>query len=110
MEAEVEEKGDVVVVRVQGRFDAATAPQIEKQVNSIIDTGHFKLIFNFENVDYLSSAGMRLLLSVSKKLDKLEGKVVACNMNDEVLEVIKIAGFNQILEIYPSEEESFKHV
>ena len=110
MEAVVEEKGDVIVVRVQGRLDAASSPQLEKQINSIIDTGHFKMILNFENVDYLSSAGMRLMLSVSKRLNKLEGKVIACNLNEEVMEVIKMAGFNQVLEIYPSEEESFKHI
>ncbi len=50
------------------------------------------------------------MLSVSKKLKNLEGKMVACSLNDEVMEVIKMAGFNQVLEIYPSEEESFAHL
>lgn len=110
METEVEEKGDVVVMRVRGRLDAASSPQLEKKINSIIDAGHFKLVLNFEGVDYLSSAGMRLMLSVSKKLKHLEGKVVACNLSDEVLEVIKMAGFHQVLELYPLEEECFKHL
>ena len=110
MEAEVEEKGDVVVVRVNGRLDAASSPQLEKKINSIIDSGHFKLILNFSGVEYLSSSGMRLMLSVSKKLKHLEGKVVACSLNDEVMEVIKMAGFHQILELYPTEEESFSHL
>jgi anti-anti-sigma factor len=110
MEAQVEEKGDVVVVRVNGRLDAASSPQLEKKINSIIDSGHFKLILNFSGVEYLSSAGMRLMLSVSKKLKHLEGKVVACSLNDEVMEVIKMAGFHQILELYPNEEESFSHL
>jgi anti-anti-sigma factor len=110
MEAQVEEKGDVVVVRVLGRLDAASSPQLEKKINSIIETGHFKLILNLSGVDYLSSAGMRLILSVSKKLKHLEGKVVACNLTDDVLDVIKMAGFHQVLEFYPSEEESFNHL
>lgn len=110
MEAHVEEKGDVVVVRVDGRLDAASSPQLEKQINSIIDAGHFKLLLNLGNVDYLSSAGMRLMLSVTKKLKHLEGKVVVCSMNDDVMEVIKMAGFTQVLEIYPTEEESFAHL
>ena len=50
------------------------------------------------------------MLSVSKKLKHLEGKVVACNLNDEVMEVIKMAGFHQVLELYPSEEEGFNHL
>lgn len=110
MEAQVEEKGDIVVVRVLGRLDAASSPQLEKKINSIIETGHFKLILNLGGVDYLSSAGMRLMLSVSKKLKHLEGKIVACNLNDEVLDVIKMAGFHQVLELYPTEEESFNHL
>ncbi len=110
MDAQVEEKGDVVVVRVEGRLDAASSPQLEKKINSIIESGHFKLIFNFAGVAYLSSAGMRLMLSVSKKLKNLEGKMVVCNLNEEVMDVIKMAGFNQVLEIYPSEEECFTHL
>ncbi|NGX61804.1 MAG: putative anti-sigma factor antagonist BtrV [Chlamydiae bacterium] len=110
MEAEVEEKGDVVVVRVKGRLDAASSPQLEKKIFSIIDAGHFKLVLNLAGVEYLSSAGMRLMLAVSKKLKHLEGKVVACGLNDEVMEMIKMAGFHQVLELYPSEEESFSHV
>lgn len=110
MEAEVEEKGDVVVIRVKGRLDAASSPQLEKKINSIIETGHFKLLLNMADVDYLSSAGMRLMLSISKKLKHLEGKVVACNLNEDVMEVIKMAGFHQVLELYPSEEEGFNHL
>ena len=110
MEATVEEKGDVVVIRVKGRLDAASSPQLEKKINSIIDTGHFKLLLNMADVDYLSSAGMRLMLSVSKKLKQLEGKVIACSLNDDVVEVIKMAGFQQVLEIYPSEEEGLNHL
>jgi anti-sigma B factor antagonist/stage II sporulation protein AA (anti-sigma F factor antagonist) len=110
MEAQVEEKGDVVVIRVQGRLDAASSPQLEKKVNSIIDSGHFKLILNFAGVEYLSSAGMRLMLSVSKKLKHLEGKVVACNLSEDVMDVIKMAGFHQVLELYPTEEESLNHM
>jgi anti-anti-sigma factor len=110
MEAQVEEKGDIIVVRVQGRLDAASSPQLEKKLNSIVESGHFKLILNLGGVDYLSSAGMRLMLSVSKKLKHLEGKVVACSLNEDVMDVIKMAGFHQVLELYPTEEESFNHI
>jgi anti-anti-sigma factor len=110
MEAQVEEKGEVVVVHVKGRLDAASSPQLEKKINAIIESGHFKLLLNMAGVDYLSSAGMRLMLSVSKKLKHLEGKVVASNLSDDVMEVIKMAGFHQILELYPSEEEGINHL
>jgi anti-anti-sigma factor len=110
MDMKIEQKGDVVVVRLQGRLDAASAPQVEQKLLGIINEGHFKLILNLAGVDYLSSAGMRLMLSISKKLRSLEGKVVACSLNDEVMEVIKMAGFHQILEFYPNEEQSLTHL
>ncbi len=110
METQVEEKGDVIVMRLKGRLDAASSPQLEKQIGGIIDTGHFKLVLDFSGVEYLSSSGMRLMLSVSKKLKNLEGKLVACNMHEDVMDVIKMTGFQQVLEIYPSEEECFVHL
>ena|ERR1700722_5058911 len=110
MEAQIEEKGGVIVVRVLGRLDAASSPQLEKKINSIIESGHFKLIMNLAGVDYLSSAGMRLMLSISKKLKNLEGKVVACSLSEDVMDVIKMAGFHQVLELYSTEEESFNHL
>lgn len=110
MEVLVEEKGEVIVVKIEGRVDAATSPQLEKKLNSIIDSGYFKLILNFADVDYLSSAGMRLMLAITKKLKSLEGKLVACNMNEEIMEIIKMAGFQNVIEIYPTEEESMTHL
>lgn len=109
METQVEEKEDVLVMRLQGRLDAASSPQLEKQIASIIDSGHFKLLLNFSDVDYLSSAGMRLMLFASKKLKSVEGKLIACEFNEEVMNVVKMAGFNRVLEIYPTEEDSFSH-
>lgn len=110
MDVVVEEKGEVIILRVKGRLDAASSPQLEKKINSIIDGGHFKMVLNFSDVEYLSSAGMRLLLAISKKLQNLEGKVVACSLHDEVMDVIKMAGFNQVIEFYPDEAESLAHL
>lgn len=110
MEVSLEERGEVVIVRVKGRLDAASSPQLQAAIDSVVDGGHFKILLNFQEVDYLSSAGMRLMLAVSKKLSSLEGKVVACSLHDDVMEVIKMAGFNQVIEFYPSESESLAHL
>lgn len=110
MEVSVEEKNEVVVVRPEGRLDAASAPQLEQQLQSIIEQGHFKIVLNLAGVEYLSSAGMRLMLSISKKLKNLEGKIAICSLSDEVMEVVKMAGFHQVLAFYPNEEESLTHL
>jgi len=110
METQVEQKGDVVVVRVEGRLDAASSPQLEQKIMAIIDQGHFKIVLNLQGVEYLSSAGMRLMLSVSKKLKHLEGKLVVCNLGDDVMQIIRMAGFHQVLDFYPNEEVSLTHL
>jgi anti-anti-sigma factor len=110
MDVSLEERGEIVIIRVKGRLDAASSPQLQAAINTVIDGGHFKILLNFSDVDYLSSAGMRLLLAVSKKLGSLEGKVVACNLSDDVMEVIKMAGFDKVIEFYPNEAESLAHL
>ncbi len=97
---------DVLVLRVDGRLDAASAPLLERKVNTVIEGGQARLVLNFERVTYLSSAGMRLLLAVSKKLSALQGRMVVASVNDEVMEVLKMAGFDQLLEFAHTESEA----
>lgn len=107
MDISSEQHGDIVVLRASGRVDAVAAPQLEAKIQSFIDAGHKRLLLNFSNVDYLSSAGMRLFLSVTKKLEALgEGRLVICSLSEEVMEVIKMAGFHQILHLAGTEEQA----
>ena len=104
-----EEKGDILILRLKGRLDATSSPLLEKKVNAFIDVGRWNLLFNFEKVEYLSSAGMRLLLSTTKKLSgKEKGKLMVCSIVDNVYEVIKMAGFDNILACVESEEEALQ--
>ena len=109
VEMEEEKKGDILILRVGGRLDAVSSPQLEKKVMASIDAGdNSQVLMNFEKVEYLSSAGMRLLLSTTKKMKSKNGKFVLSNIADGVMEVIKMAGFDHILNIRASEEEALK--
>jgi anti-anti-sigma factor len=100
-----EQKDGVLILRVTGRLDAGSSPQLEKRVMASIDDGNYaNVLMNFENVDYLSSAGMRLLLSTTKKLKSKEGKFVISCVCDGVMEVIKMAGFDHILNICDNDD------
>ena|ERR1700733_10331748 len=103
-----EQEGEVLVLRIEGRLDAASSPLLEKKVNTFVDEGKLKILMNFDHVEYLSSAGMRLLLSVSKKLKSKSGKMIIAGINDEVMEVIRMAGFDHILSISPTEGDALK--
>lgn len=101
-----EDIGDISAIRVSGRIDAITAPQLEKRIHGLVDNGKRKILLDFFDVDYLSSAGMRLLLSTTKKLKSLGGKLVVCSVDEDVLEIIKMAGFHTILNIVSTEEKA----
>ena len=105
-----EENGDVVIIRVSGRLDATSSPILERQVMALIDAGKNLLVMNFANVEYLSSAGMRLLLAATKKLKSQDGKILITSVMDNVMEVIKMAGFDHILHLFDSEEDALKEI
>lgn len=98
-------KGDVLILKFFGRLDALTTPDLEKQVFHLIDRGQHKLLLDFTGVDYISSAGMRMLLSMTKKLKNVAGQMVLCSPAVNVMDVFRMSGFDHVLQISPSESE-----
>lgn len=103
---EVENVDGKCVLRLSGRIDAATAPVLEKKIEDYSQEYKFRVALDFTNVDYLSSAGMRLLLAATKKMKSKEGILAIFEVGDEVLEIIKMAGFERILNIHPNEKQA----
>jgi anti-anti-sigma factor len=101
-----EKKQDVLVLRLNGKLDAMNSVEIEKQISHIIDGGEKKLLLDFHHVDYVSSAGMRMLLMVAKKLRRVSGKLVLCTMNSRVMEVLKMSGFDHLMDLESNETEA----
>ncbi len=96
------------IVRLEGRIDATSTPILEKKMASLLEKEKQLVLMDFSKVDYLSSAGMRLLLSASKKIKAHGGKCLLCSMHEDVMEIIKMAGFERILSIYSTEAEALK--
>ena len=101
-------KGEILILRIRGRLDAISSPQTERKVFEYINNGQNKLVLNFDGVDYLSSAGMRMLLSTSKKIKTLEGRLVVCQVTPNVMDVLKMSGFDHVLDLSLSEEEALR--
>ena len=102
-----EEKG-IHILSLDGRFDAHSAGDIEKELNLTISKGARKLLLDMDSVEYISSAGLRVLLAVAKKLKKEEGEIKLCCLKPYVKEVFDIAGFTQIFKIYDTTEEAIQ--
>jgi anti-sigma B factor antagonist/stage II sporulation protein AA (anti-sigma F factor antagonist) len=109
MEIKEDRKGDVLIVTINGRLDAISSPTAEKHIFELINKGSHKIILELGGVDYLSSAGMRMLLSTTKKLKGISGKIVLCGVTQNVMDVLKMSGFDHVLAIVKSKDEALRH-
>lgn len=106
MDIKTTESGDVRILEVQGHLDTNTSPEAESSINALIDAGATKLLINFAAVEYISSAGLRVLLATAKKLKGAGGDLRICNLNATVQEVFDISGFSSILTVSSNQEEA----
>lgn len=108
MKIQSEKKGNVKILHVSGKLDAKSSSTLEENLNGTIKAGEKYLVLDFEKLDYISSAGLRVLLSIAKTLNQKEGKVKLLNLQNSVKEVFDLTGFTQIFEIFVNLEECVK--
>ena len=89
--------GSALVIALEGRLDTTTAPDLEKELKNSLD-GITDLTLDMTNLDYISSAGLRVLLSAHKIMVK-QGKMKVTNASEIVREVFEVTGFSDILNI-----------
>ncbi|MCI8780936.1 MAG: STAS domain-containing protein [Lachnospiraceae bacterium] len=91
------ENGKELTMLLTGRLDTTTAPQLEGELKNGLD-GVESLVLDFKELEYLSSAGLRILLAAQKTMNK-QGKMVIRNVNEVIQEVFEVTGFADILTI-----------
>lgn len=97
MKIQITENEGKVQIALAGRLDTTTAPQLEAELNA--HSGAGALEFDFTELEYISSAGLRVLLSAQKSVNAGKGTMVIKNVNETVREVFEITGFVDILTI-----------
>ena len=97
MEIGIEKNENTLEIKLTDRLDTVTSPQLEEKLKKELE-GVTNLQFDFAELEYVSSAGLRVLLTASKKMKK-QGKMEIHNVNEEVMEVFTITGFADILTI-----------
>lgn len=100
MEIKVETFGDATVVVPVARVDSATAKAFEAKVLQVVNSGAARIILDFSELDYISSAGLRVVL-VGAKMTRAPRKFVLCGMKPHIREVFDVSGFAKILSIQP---------
>ena len=97
MKIDFTKNGEVLNINLDGRLDTTTAPQLEGEIKQSID-GVEKLVLDFTELAYLSSAGLRVLLSTQKVMNK-QGEMVIRNVNETINEIFEVTGFIDVLTI-----------
>jgi anti-sigma B factor antagonist len=108
MEIIEKKQGAVDTFTLLGRLDSNTSQGFEKRLFDAISNGSRHVVVDFKDLDYISSAGLRVILKATKALKREEGMILLCAMQDYVKEVFEIAGFDSFLPIVPTLEEALK--
>ena len=106
MQISSETADNITIVRFEGNLDTNTSVAGQEFLNKAIDDGAAKIVVSFEKVDFVSSAGLRVLLATAKRLGGTGGSLRVCSLNETVAEVFEISGFSTILNVFPSETEA----
>lgn len=106
MAIETERDDGTVVALADGRIDSSNSREFHIQLEAVIEADDSAVVLDFENVAYISSAGMRVILMTAKNLQKNGVKFVLCSMSDAIREVFKISGFDKIIPIHESRSEA----
>lgn len=100
MEIEKRDLKHVTVVKVSGRVDSATAPDLEKSLQDLIDAGRCQLVLDLQSTDYMSSAGLRVLVAQNKKAKHAGGDLRLGQPSTRVKEVLELAGLDVVFTVY----------
>lgn len=99
-------KGKVNILCVEGRLDSMSSLDFEKQLAKLIDEGNVFIALDCAKLDYVSSAGLRAILSAAKRAKQAKGKLTLGSPTQQVNEILDIAGFASILPIFKSIDEA----
>ncbi len=108
MELSVKSERDVQIVSIEGRLDTQTSPDAHEQLSSLIEKGTTRVLIDLSDLAYISSAGLRVLLAVSKQLDGIGGDLRVCGLNRVVEEVFEISGFNSIIKVLATQQDALE--
>ena len=105
MQISTRTSNDIHIVAITGSLDSTTAPEAQKSLDAVV-AGARKVALDFSQLDYISSAGLRILLGAAKQLRGKGGTLGMFGLNQSVREVFEISGFSSILSVYQSEAEA----
>jgi anti-anti-sigma factor len=109
LETIVNNKLGILVITIKGRLDGLTSKEFLEVTDKEVVATSNKVVLNLEHLDYISSEGLRSILTSAKKSKSLGGQLILCGPKDGVKEVLDISGFGQMLGVFDSEDKALKN-
>ena len=106
MDVRITKTGQIVIAEVDGRIDGTSAAELDTKVGAVIPDADQGLICDLSGVSYVSSAGLRVILIIAKRLSNQNSAFSICGLSEQVNEVFRISGFHKIVSIYKTREEA----
>ena len=110
MEARFNKTENCLVIVPSARLDSNSSPEVGDRLTSEIESGVLRIVFDFSETEYISSAGLRVLLMAAKLFQPTDGKLALCNANDQIVEVLDISGFFDIFKYFDDLESATEFV
>ncbi|MDD3312981.1 STAS domain-containing protein [Pseudodesulfovibrio sp.] len=98
---ELKENG-ITILAVDGNLDAEGTQAMEEKVLSLLAGGETCLLFDFSDLDYINSSGLRVLVLAYQRLKKASGKIAICGIKDYIQEVFEVSGYDKIFPLFPN--------
>ena len=106
MDISTQQVKNVSVMTVKGRVDSATAPDLENALKQLVEGDKTQIVLDLKDVEYMSSAGLRAMVSTLKSVKRVNGDLRLCTPSPRVAEVLRLAGLNSIFSIYPAQADA----
>ena len=108
MEIIEENQDGIKIFRLKGRLDSNTSPELEDKLFQAISDGSKKIIVDFENLDYISSAGLRLVIKVNRAILREDGRLILCAMQNYIRELFKTTEIDSFVPILDTMDDALK--
>ena len=108
MEIIEEMQNDINIYRLIGRLDSNTSPGLEQKLFQVISEGAKNMVVDFNDIDYISSAGLRVILKAFKALDRKDGRIMLCSMQDYVRQLFETTGIDAFVPILATMDDALK--
>ncbi|MFO7526750.1 MAG: STAS domain-containing protein [Ignavibacteriaceae bacterium] len=102
----IREHGEVSIINLKGYLDAHTAPALENDFTKLIDSNRFRIVVDFKDLAYISSAGLGVFMAYIEKIRDNKGDIKLSGMTDKVYNIFDLLGFPLLYEIFKSEDEA----